>query len=150
VTAADAAEEDVTGKSILSCAVLRGEAAYQQFVMRKQEAEGGMMTQAELDSIARKIRAKGLHSSWDELLEFSENVVGSLVNAYQALLKSPALSEKATLSNRNDAQKVVRDKLAMAITALTSEAQVARWESEARVENREHETSGFKEKHSQA
>jgi len=108
------------------------------------------MTQAELGSIARKIRARGLRSSWDELLTFSEDVVGSLVNAYQALLKSPVLSEKASLSNRNGVQKVVRDKLAMAITALTSEAQVARWESEARVENRERETSWFKEKHSQA
>jgi len=130
--------------------VLAGEATYQQFVMRKQEAEGDTMTQAELGSIARKIRARGLHSSWDELLTFSEDVVGSLVNAYQALLKSPVLSEKASLSNRNGVQKVVRDKLAMAITALTSEAQVARWESEARVENRERETSWFKEKHSQA
>ena len=107
------------------------------------------MTQAELDLVARKIRAKGLHSSWDELLTFSEDVVGSLVNAYQALLKSSALSEKASLNNRNDAQKVVRDKLAMAITALTSEAQVARLESKARVDNRKHGTSGFEEKYSQ-
>lgn len=113
--------------------MLVGEATYQQFVMRKQEAEGDTMTQAELGSIARKIRARGLHSSWDELLTFSEDVVGSLVNAYQVLLKSPALSEKASLSNHNGVQKVVRDKLAMAITALTSEAQVARWESEAGV-----------------
>jgi len=29
------------------------------------------MTQAELEQIAREVRAKGLHSSWNELIEFS-------------------------------------------------------------------------------
>ncbi|GAG20682.1 unnamed protein product, partial [marine sediment metagenome] len=34
-------------------------------------------------------------------------------------------------SNPANAQKIVKDKLAKALTLLTSEAQVARWESEA-------------------
>ena len=88
------------------------------------------MTQAELESIARKMRAKGLHSSWEELLMFSEDVVGGLVHAYQALLRNITLSNKTTSSDPSDVQKVVRDKLAAVLTMLTSEAQVARWESE--------------------
>jgi hypothetical protein len=89
-----------------------------------------MMTQAELDSIARKMRTRGLHSSWDELLTFSKDVVGSLADAYQALLKSMAKSDKVSSTNPDNAQKTVRDKLAAVLTVLTSEAQVARWESE--------------------
>jgi len=88
------------------------------------------MTQAELGSIARKMRARGLHSSWDELLTFSKDVVGDLVDAYQAVLKSAAKSDKVSSTNPDNVQKVVRDKLAAALTMLTSEAQVARWESD--------------------
>ena len=33
------------------------------------------MTQAELEQIATKMRATGLHSSWNELIEFSKDVV---------------------------------------------------------------------------
>ncbi|GAI13560.1 unnamed protein product [marine sediment metagenome] len=89
------------------------------------------MTQAELDSIARKMRARGLHSSWDELLTFSKDVVGGLADAYQALLKSTAKSDKVPSTNPDNVQKVMRDKLAAVLTVLTSKAQVARWESEA-------------------
>jgi len=108
------------------------------------------MTQAELDSIARKMRARGLHSSWEELLTFSKDVVGSLVGAYQALLKSTAKSDKISPSESDDVQKVVRDKLAAVLTLLTSEAQVARWDSQVLAGNniigaREVEGSGFEE-----
>jgi len=89
------------------------------------------MTQAELDLIARKMRARGLHSSWDELLTFSEDLVGSLVNAYQVLLKSSAKSDKISSADSDEGQKVVKDKLAAVLTLLTSEAEVAGWESEA-------------------
>jgi len=83
------------------------------------------------------MRTKGLHSSWEELLVFSKDVVGSLVSAYQVLLKSMTLSDNASSSDVIDVQRVIRGKLARALTLLTSEAQVARWESEALAENRE-------------
>jgi len=96
------------------------------------------LTQAELELVAREIRARGLHSSWDELLTFSKDAVGSLVDAYQALLRSTAKSNKVSSSDPDDLQKMVRDKLAKALTLLTSEARVAKWESEALTENNRH------------
>jgi len=108
------------------------------------------MTQAELDSIARKMRARGLRSSWEELLTFSKDVVGSLVDAYQAMLKSTAKSDRVSSTNPDDVQKVMRDKLAAVLILLTSKAQVARWESEALAGNNilntpKVEGSGFEE-----
>jgi hypothetical protein len=94
------------------------------------------MTQEEIEVVAREMRARGLHSSWDELLAFSEDVVGSLVNAYQVLLKNPVLWSNISSNEHDDTQDVIRDKLAKALTLLTSEAQVARWESEAKAEKR--------------
>lgn len=93
------------------------------------------MTQAELELVARGMRARGLHSSWDKLLEFSKDVVSNLADAYQTLLRNAALSDTSSLSDPNNAQKIVRDKLAKALTLLTSKEQVAIWESEALVEN---------------
>ena len=81
------------------------------------------------------MRARGLHSSWDELLTFSKDAVGSLVDSYQALLKGTAKSDTVSSTNSDDVQKVVRDKLAKALMLLTSEARVAKWESEALMEN---------------
>ena len=89
------------------------------------------MTQAELEQAAKETRARGLHLSWDNLLEFSKGVVGNLADAYQVLLTNSIPWDSNSLSNRDDAQKIVKDKLAKALTLLTSEAQVARWESEA-------------------
>ncbi len=103
------------------------------------------MTQAELELVARGMRARGLHSSWDNLLEFSKDVVSNLADAYQALLRNAALSGTSSLSDPNNAQKIVMDKLAKALTLLTSKAQVTRWEAEAATENRKHETLGFEE-----
>ena len=93
------------------------------------------MTQTELELVARGVRARGLHSSWDELLTFSKDAVGSLVDAYQALLRSTAKSDKVSSSDPDKVQKVVKDKLAKALTLLTSEARVAKWESEALMGN---------------
>ena len=88
------------------------------------------MTQAELEQIAREVRAKGLHSSWNELIEFSDGVVGGLVDVYQALLKNPVSWKSTYSSNPEDMQLILEDKLARALTLLTSQAQVARWKSE--------------------
>jgi len=96
------------------------------------------VTQAELELVAREIRDRGLHSSWDELLTFSEDTVGILVDAYQALLRSTAKSAKVSSSDPGDVQKMVRGKLAKALTLLTSEARVVKWESEALTENNRH------------
>ena len=93
------------------------------------------MTQAELELVAREMRARGLHSSWNELLVFAEDVVGSLASAYQTLLKSMAESNTISSTDPDDAQKMVKDKLVKALTLLTDEAQVAKWESEASAEN---------------
>ena len=85
------------------------------------------MTPVELEQIATKMRATGLHSSWNELIEFSNDVVGGLVEAYQTLLKD------STSSNGDNKEKIgllVRDRLSKALISLASPAHVARWESE--------------------
>ena len=87
-----------------------------------------MLTKTELENLARQARARGLRSSWAELLEFSQTVVGSLVDAYQTLLRD---SNSGALShNPGDPQIMLKDNLSKALTSLTSETQVARWESE--------------------
>ena len=93
------------------------------------------MTQTELELVAREMRARGLHSSWDELLTFSEDVVGGLADAYQALLRSMAKSDTASSTDPDDVQKLVRDKLVKVLTLLTSEARVAKLESKALMES---------------
>jgi len=93
------------------------------------------VTQVELESVARAMRSRGLHSSWSELLAFSQDVVGSLADAYQALLRSMAKSDTASSTDPDDAQKFVRDKLVRTLTLLTSEERVAKLESEALMES---------------
>ena len=85
------------------------------------------MTTLEIEQIAAKIRATGLHSSWNELIEFSNDVVGGLVEAYQTLLKDSASSNG---DNTEKMYLLVRDRLSKALVSLTSPAHVARWESE--------------------
>jgi hypothetical protein len=85
------------------------------------------MTTAELEQIATKIRATGLHSSWSELIEFSNDVVGDLVEAYQTMLKDPASSNG---DNTEKMYLLVRDRLSKALISLTSPEYVAKWESE--------------------
>ena len=89
------------------------------------------MTQVELEQISRDMRARGLHSSWNELLVFSESVVGGLVDAYKALLKNPVSSGNMLSANPGDLPMLIKEKLGRALVLLTSQAQVARWESEA-------------------
>ena len=81
------------------------------------------------------MRDRGLHSSWNELLAFAEDVVGSLASAYQTLLRSMAESNTISATDPDDAQKMVKDKLVKALTLLTDELRVAKWESEALTEN---------------
>ena len=85
------------------------------------------MTLVELEQIARKMRATGLHSSWSELIGFSQDVVGGLVEAYQTLLKE---SVSSSGDNMEKIYLLVRDRLSKALVSLTSPAHVARWESE--------------------
>ena len=93
------------------------------------------MTQAELEQLAREMRIRGLHSTWEELLAFSKDVVGSLADAYQALLRRSTLTDRTSSDDPNDVPKMIKDKVARALTLLTSEAQVARWEAEVTAEN---------------
>ena len=92
-----------------------------------------MLSQTDLEELARQMRARGLHSSWNELLEFSESVVGSLVDAYQALLRNSVSSGNMLSANPGDLRVLVQEKLGMALALLASKEQVARWESEALV-----------------
>jgi hypothetical protein len=89
------------------------------------------MTQVELEQIAREVRARGLHSSWNELLEFSESVVGSLVDAYQALLRNSVSSGNMLSANASDLRVLLQEKLGKALVSLASREQVAKWGSEA-------------------
>jgi len=90
-----------------------------------------MLSQTDLEQLARQMRARELHSSWNELLEFSGSVVGSLVDAYQALLRSSVSSSNMLSVDPGDLRALVQDKLGRALLSLTSKEQVARWESEA-------------------
>jgi hypothetical protein len=94
-----------------------------------------MVTQAELELVAREMRDRGLHYSWNELLAFAEDTVSSLVDAYQTLLRSITKSNTTSSTDPDDAQKVVKDKLVKALTLLTDKVRVAKWESEALTEN---------------
>ena len=90
-----------------------------------------MLKQADLEQLARQIRARGLRSSWVELLEFSESAIGSLVDAYQALLRAPVSSGNPLSANPGDLRVLLQEKLDKALVSLTSQEQVAKWESEA-------------------
>ena len=93
------------------------------------------MTRAELEQIAKEVRARGLHSSWNELLEFSESVVGSLVDAYQALLRNSVSLGGMPSANPSDLLVSLQEKFGKALVSLTSREQVAKWESEALASN---------------
>jgi len=93
------------------------------------------VTEAELESVAREMRYRGLHSTWVELMEFSRDVIGNLADAYQALLRSMAKSDTVSSIDSDDVQKLVRDKLVKALTLLNSEVWVAKLESKALMES---------------
>lgn len=90
-----------------------------------------MLTQTDLEQLARQMRARGLHSSWNELLEFSESVVGNLVDAYQALLRNSVSSGSMPAANRGYLRGWLQKKLGKALVSLTSQEQLATWELEA-------------------
>ena len=94
-----------------------------------------MLNQADLEQLASQMRARGLHSSWVELLEFSESAIGSLVDAYQALLGAPVSSGNPLSANPGDLRVFLREKLGKALVSLSSQEQVAKWESEALADN---------------
>jgi len=94
-----------------------------------------MLNQADLEQLARQTRARGLRSSWVELLEFSGSAIGSLVDAYQALLIAPVFSGNPLSANPGDLRVFLQDKLGKALVSLTSQEQVAKWESEALADN---------------
>ena len=103
------------------------------------------MTQTELELVAREMRDRGLYYSWDELLTFSKDVVGSLVDAYQTLLRSMAKSNTVSSTDPDDAQKLVRDKLVKALILLTDKPRIAKWESEVLTENNRLGTQGVED-----
>ena len=88
------------------------------------------MTQEDIESIARKIRATGSNASWQDLVTLSKDAVGSLVDAFQRLLRNTPLLDRTALINCEETQKAVLDSLNKALVLLTSEAQVSRWKSE--------------------
>ena len=88
------------------------------------------MTQEELEQSARKMRERGLHYSWLELMEFTRDIVGNLADAYQSLLRE--ISSLSKDLNDTDAEiNVIANKLATALTILTSEENVTRWRNDA-------------------
>jgi len=89
------------------------------------------MTQAELEQLAKKMRDRGLHSTWVELMEFSRDVIGNLADVYQALLRGISSPSEIYLNDTNAVIKVIINKLASALTILTSEEQVSRWRDTA-------------------
>lgn len=88
------------------------------------------MVQEEVEQIAREIRTKIICSSWNELLEFSESVVGNLVDVYQSLLKNSVLSDNYFPIDRKDAKVLIENMLGKALVSLTTPEQVAKWRSE--------------------
>jgi hypothetical protein len=94
-----------------------------------------MLNPTDLEQLATQMRARGLHSSWNDLLEFSESVVGSLVDAYQALLRNPVSSGNILSANPGDPRVLLQEKLDKALVSLTSQEQVTKWESEALADN---------------
>ena len=75
--------------------------------------EGGM-TQEDIEAIAREVRTRALHSSWSELVEFWQDIIGSLENAYRASVRSTAAFRHVSSAEADDMQRVVRDELAEA------------------------------------
>ena len=88
------------------------------------------MIQGEAKFIAREIRTRCLHSSWSDLVGFWEGVIGKLEDAYRAVVQSTA-SSRVPARDSADMQSMVKDKLAMALSQLAGERQVAKLDAEA-------------------
>ena len=89
------------------------------------------MTQEDIEAVARKMRDTGLHVSWNDLLSLSKDAIGSIVDAFQGLLRNTFLLDREALTNREENQRIALESLSKALTLLTSEGQVSRWKSEA-------------------
>jgi len=89
------------------------------------------MTQGEIEVVAREIRTRSLHSSWDDLVGFWQGVIGSLERAYRASAQSIAAFHHMSSGDSNDMQRIVRDELATALRKLAGGRQMARWDAEA-------------------
>ena len=89
------------------------------------------MTKAETELIAREIRSRCLHSSWSDLVVFWQDVLGNLDDAYRAALRSTTAVQHVSSEHSSKLQSAVRDKLAMVLSRLAGEKQVARWYPEA-------------------
>ena len=93
-----------------------------------------MLTQTDKEQLARQIRARGMNSSWDELLEFCQTVVGNLADAYQILLANPSFSDTVS-TKTSELSALLKEKMCKALVSLASEAHVIRWESEVLVKD---------------
>ena len=93
------------------------------------------MTQEDIESVARKIRATGSKASWQDLLILSKDAIGSLIDAFQELLRNTPVLNRTTLDNCEEPRRIVLKRLNRALILLTSEAQVSRWKSEALADN---------------
>lgn len=90
------------------------------------------MTQGEVEFIVREIRTRCLHSSWNDLVGFWEDVMDNLEGAYRAAVQNAASLDRMPSAHYNDIQRIVRDKLAIALSHLAGERHVTRWNAEAR------------------
>lgn len=89
------------------------------------------MTQGEIEVVAREIRTRSLHSSWDDLVGFWQGVIGNLERAYRASVQSIAAFHQMSSGDSNDMQRMVRDELATALRRLAGGRQMTRWDAGA-------------------
>lgn len=89
------------------------------------------MTKAEAEIIAREIRSRCLHSSWNDLVAFWQDVLDNLESAYRAAVRRTAANQHVSSEHSSELQPTVKDKLATALSQLAGEKQVARWYTEA-------------------
>ena len=89
------------------------------------------MTQEDIEAVARQMRDTGLHTSWNDLTTLSKDAIGSIVDAFQGLLRNTFMLDSEALTSREETQRTALESLNKALVLLTSEAQVSRWKSEA-------------------
>ena len=89
------------------------------------------MTQEDIELVAQKIRATGSNASWQDLLILSKDAIGSLIDAFQGLLRNTSVLNRTALDNCEESRRIILETLNRALILLTSEAQVSRWKSEA-------------------
>ena len=80
------------------------------------------MTQLEAEFVAREIRNRCLHSSWNDLVSFWQGVMGNLESAYCAAVQ-------------NTANSALKDKLAEVLIQLVGDKQVVQWCTETTQQN---------------